>query len=310
MLTHAAVIMRDVTEGAMPVIRIVTSGFKEWTYSITLEQGNQNSKSRRDIMFKRAWIIFSFVALLLAGCGGGGSNSFSSAGTSSGTNTAVQAQGIYSGTTSTDDTFYSIVLPNDKIYAVYGTTSGNSFLLYGMITGQGKSDNGTYTANVTDFFYTGVSFSGSISASNLPGSFNGTLSESGTTTSFTGTPLPPADPWDYITFFEEPATLSDITGTWTGSLLDGSAATVTINSDGTVSGTSAGCSFSGTVAADASNENFFDVSLTFGDSPCLFPNQTATGVGIDYLLPDNVTHQLLVAVNVGTAAGTVFGASR
>jgi hypothetical protein len=270
-------------------------------------------------MFMRTWIVFSFVALLLAGCGGGGSSSFNiggtsggtSAGTNSGTNTAIQAQGVYSGTTSTHYTFYSIVLPNDKLYLVYGTTSGNSFLLYGMITGQGKSDKGTYTANVTDFFYTGVSFSGSFSASYVPGSsFNGTLTESGTTTSFTGTGLPPASPWDYGDFFDTPPSVSDISGTWTGSLLDGSSATVTINSDGTVSGVSAGCSFSGTVAADPSNENFFDLSLTFGDPPCLLPNQTATGVEVDYLLSDDVTYQLLATVNVGTTAGTVFVASR
>jgi hypothetical protein len=75
-----------------------------------------------------------------------------------------------------------------------------------------------------------------------------------------------------------------------------------------VSGASSGCSFSGTISPDSSNKNFFDVSLTFGASPCLFPNQTATGVGVEYLLSNGVTHQLLGAVTSGTSFGTVFAA--
>ena len=61
---------------------------------------------------------------------------------------------------------------------------------------------------------------------------------------------------------------------------------------------------------DASKKNFYDVSLTFGGSPCAFPNQTANGVGVEYLLSDGVTNQLLVAVAVGNSSGTVFAAER
>lgn len=260
-------------------------------------------------MFVRAWVLsFCAISLLVVGCGGSSSSSsnFNSGGNNGSTTTTGQAQGVYSGTTSLNYTFSSIVLPNDKFYAIYGTVSNNTLLLYGMVTGQGKSDAGTYTANVTDFFYTGVTFSGSIDASYVPGSsFDGTYTEPGTSETYTGTALPASD-FDYNT----PASVSDITGTWNGGLLDGSSATVTITSSGSVSGSDSGCSFSGTVTADNSNKNFFDVSLTFGGSPCLLPNQTATGVGVEYLLSDNVTHQLIAAVNVATTAGTVFFATR
>lgn len=258
-------------------------------------------------MLKRALLIsLCIFPFLVVGCGGSGSNNFGSGGTSGGTSTTGQAQGVYSGTTSLNYAFSAIVLPNDKFYAIYGTVSGNALLLYGMVAGQGKSDNGTYTANVTDFFYRGTTFSGSIDASYVPGSsFNGTLTESGMSETFSGSALPSSE-FDYNT----PASLSAITGTWDGSLLDGSSATVTINSNGRVSGSDSGCSFTGTVTADSSNKNFFDVSLTFGASPCLLPNQTATGVGVEYLLSDKVTHQLVAAVNVGTTAGTVFFAQR
>jgi hypothetical protein len=42
---------------------------------------------------------------------------------------AGQAQGVFSGTTSDGNSFQSIIPPNDKFYAIYGTTnveSGNS----------------------------------------------------------------------------------------------------------------------------------------------------------------------------------------
>jgi hypothetical protein len=223
-----------------------------------------------------------------------------------GGNTTGQAQGAYSGASSNGYTFETIVLPNDKVYAIYGTVSGDVFLIFGMITGQGTSGSTTYTASVTDFFYTGLINSGSVNATYVRGSsLNGTLTENGTNVTFTGTSLPAS------TFnFNTQASLSAISGTWTGSLMDGTATTVTITSNGTVSGSSSGCSFSGTVAADSSNKNFFNVSLTFGGSPCSLPNQTATGIGVDYLLSDGVTHQLLAAVTSGTSTGTVFVAER
>lgn len=256
------------------------------------------------MMFKKV-SIFCLVFLVLVGCGGG---NIGGGGTGGG-NTAGQAQGVYSGTASNGDSFESIVLPNDKFYGLYGMNSGNVFTVYGMITGQGTSNSGTYTAaSVTDFYYTGATYSGSLAASYVQGSsLNGTLNEpSGVgQITFTGSALP-ASSFNYNT----PASLSDISGSWTGTLLDGTTTTVTINSSGTVSGSSGGCAFSGTVAADSSNKNFFDVSLTFGGAPCLLPNQTASGVGVYYLLPDGVTHQLVAGVTVGISAGTVFFAQR
>jgi hypothetical protein len=249
-------------------------------------------------------LSFSAFSLLLLGCGGSG-GSYGGGGGGGGS-TAGQAQGAYSGTSSNGYTFETIVLPNDKFYAIYGTVSGNVFLISGMINGQGTSGSSTYTASVTDFFFTGLTNSGSITVSYVPGtSLSGTLTENGSNVTFTGTSLPPSS-----FNFNIPASLSAITGTWNGNLLDGTATTVTISSGGSVGGSSSGCSFTGTVSADNSNKNFFDVSLTFGGSPCSLPNQTATGIGVDYLLSDGVTHQLLAAVTVGTTSGTVFAAER
>jgi hypothetical protein len=177
-----------------------------------------------------------------------------------------------------------------------------------MVTGQGMSGNGTYAANVNDFLYTGQTSIDSIMASVVPGSsVGGTLTEIGKLlgVSFTGT-SPPASSFNYNT----PASLADISGSWTGTLLDGTSTTVTINSSGMMNGSASGCLFSGTVAGDPSNKNFFDVSLKFGNSPCVYLNQTATGISVDSLLPDGVTHQLMIAVTAGISVGTAFYAQR
>jgi hypothetical protein len=254
----------------------------------------------RKIMFTNV-LIFCAVSLMSVGCGtnyggnGGG-----------GGNYAGHAQGVYSGTSSNGYTFSTIVIPDDKFYAIYGTGSGNTLLLFGVVTGQGSSGNGTYTASVTDFFYTRATNSGSVNATYVAGSsLNGTLTENAIATTFTGN-AEPASSFTYNTA----ASLSAITGSWTGTLLDGTTTTVTINSNGSVSGSSSGCSFSGTVGPDISNKNFFDVSWRFGASPCSLPNLFVTGVAVEYLLSDGVTHQLLAGATAGTFFGTAFAATR
>lgn len=243
---------------------------------------------------------------MLAGCGGGGSSSSNSSNNTSQQPTPGQAQGVYSGTSSTGSSFSSIVLPNDKFYAIYGSVSGNLFLISGFIFGQGTSNNGTYTASVTDINSAAATATGSITATYTQGSsISGKLTESSTTITFTGSPNPSSS-YKY----NQAATLSEIAGTWSGDALDGLSVTVTINSDGTFSGSdSAGCSFSGTISADSSGKNFFDVSVTFGASPCALPNQSASGIAADYLLSDGVTRQLIAGVTSGSL-GTVFAADK
>lgn len=251
-----------------------------------------------------------FLALALASCGGG-SGSNGSNNNSTGTNTTPgQAQGVYEGTTSTGLTFDAIVLPSDTFYAIYGSVSGNVLFVCGMATGQGTSNNGKYTATENDFDYCGGSLltvSGNVSASYTPGStLSGSLTEGANSETFSGT-VPSASLFNYTTA----ASLSAISGSWSGTLTDGETATVNIDSLGNASGSSsAGCLFSGTIVPDSTNKNFFDVSLTFGSSPCALPNQKATGIVVDYLLSDGVTRQFLAAVNSGSSAGIVFAAQR
>jgi hypothetical protein len=84
-------------------------------------------------MFKKA-SIFCVVSLMLVGCGGNyGTSNNGGGGGGGGANYTGQAQGVYSGTSSTGYGFYTIVLPNDKFYGLYGTLTSSGWLSAGLI---------------------------------------------------------------------------------------------------------------------------------------------------------------------------------
>lgn len=250
------------------------------------------------------------VSLMLVSCGSGysGNNNASSGGGGGSAAVGNSAQdlevdGVFTGVASNGYTFTTIILPNEKLYGIYGTLSGNQLLLGGMITGQGTATGTLYNASVTDFSYTGSANSGTFSGSRFSGaSMDGSLTENGNVTTFTAA-SDLNSVWDYASPLEGPASPSAISGTWTGTLLDGMTTTVTISSTGNLTGSSSGCSFTGTVVPDSSQDDFYDVSLTFGGSPCSFPNQTANGIAVEYVLSDDVTNQLLAAVTIGNSEG-------
>jgi len=255
-------------------------------------------------MTRKMFFVLIFAVMNLVGCGGSGSSG--GGGTTPPPVTQGSPQGVYSGSTSTGETFESIILPDSTFYALYGTSSGNVFTVQGMITGQGTYTNGKYTATVTDYYYTGATYTGSVSATYVVGSsISGTVSETGNANvTFSGTPLA-----NSVYTFGTPALLSNITGTWTGYLFGNAAAEVTVAASGTFTGSSQGCTFSGTVTPDSSGSNFFDFTIKYGGSPCLLPNQTQTGVAVDYLLSDGVTRQLLAGMSSATS-GNVFIANK
>jgi hypothetical protein len=263
------------------------------------------SMSTKRIRMLKGLGVVCALALLLTGCGvTGGANSGGGKAISYG----GKAEGIYLGTTSNSNSFEIIVLPNDQYYEVYGTLTGNPYSVSGMILGQGASGNGTYTANVTNIAYTGQTTLQNVNASFATGaSIGGTLTNVGNLSgiSFTGSALPGS-----FFNFDTRASLSDLSGSWTGTLLDGTSTTFTADSNGMLNGSASGCLFSGAALADSSNHNFFDVTLTFGGAPCALGDQTATGIAVECLLTDGVTHQLVVVVTQGTGAGTTFFAQR
>jgi hypothetical protein len=112
----------------------------------------------------------------MAVANGYGSSAVASASYTIGSVASGGPQGAYFGTTSDGESFDAIILPNNEIYVLYGTISGNVFNIIGMSTGQGSSSNGTYSDSVTDYAYTGAIYPGYISGSYVPGgSISGTI---------------------------------------------------------------------------------------------------------------------------------------
>jgi hypothetical protein len=84
----------------------------------------------------------------------------------------------------------------------------------------------------------------------------------------------------YDPAFEATPSLGDLSGVYSGQAVSSSGvqvASVTINSSGQVSGRVSGCQFTG-LAGPRSDANAFDLSVSFGGSPCLFANQTLSGL--------------------------------
>ncbi len=224
--------------------------------------------------------------LLINACGGGSS-----------TLTPGEAQGVYSGTIQGQSTYTAAVTPDDKFYAFHGEGSGDYFYVDGMMAGQGRSASGSYTGTGAD--YTSTPVDGTVTATYVKGqSITGTITGGGTTTPFSVNALSGFN-------FGTPAALSDIGGTWSGSLMNGRATTVTINSTtGAVIGDAGSCNFAGTVTPDTAR-NFFKVQLTFnGDCP----TPAGTGIAISYQEGTNSRHFIIGVVD--TNSGTAFSANR
>jgi hypothetical protein len=191
-------------------------------------------------------------------------------------------------------------------YALEGYTDADLSVnaVYRLVTGQGSSASGSYTAAVTAVLED-TAFSMSLTSTYVPAtSLTGSVEVgfSGAKSTFTATALPTSQ-----IDFSAGADLSHITGTWSGHslshMLDGPSghSPLSINSTGQITSSGTGCSFTGVITPDASR-NFFNVTLTFGSAPCANPNQTLTGVAVEMLLPNGNLRQLLIVTKDGKFA--------
>lgn len=239
------------------------------------------------------------VALTMNGCGGGGNNSGGSGGS---TSSSVPLQGVYAGATTDGSTFESIILPNSQYYALYGKATDNTFVIDGMMIGSTESDNGSFSASITDYYHSGALYTGAVTGTYVPGvSVNGTVKETGNTpVSFTGTTAA-TSPFNFNT----PSSLSSVTGEWSGMFEGGISMTMTVRSNGSFSGIDEqGCSFSGTFTPDPSSKNFFDMSLTPGTG-CSESGLTTSGIAVSYPLTSGV-NQLLAGGVATTNSAVAF----
>ncbi len=243
--------------------------------------------------------ILAATLLALAGCGGGSDDNAGGAGQPP---SWTKAEGVYVGTTSTGYGLSLLVLENDVAWGMYTWNYQGSDYLIGFVQGAGVSYNGSFS--ITDGrdyqLLNDVTYKVTASGTYVPGvSIQGSVTDGSTALTFTATAAAVSG-YDY----HQPATLSAVAGTWPGFYSAGwDAGTVNVSATGAVSGaTSSGCVYGGTVAPRASGKNVYDVSITFGPSPCALPGQLATGIAVI----TSGGRQLLVAA---TTASRAYGAT-
>jgi hypothetical protein len=255
-----------------------------------------------------------FVAAALAGCGGGGDagtaiNAPLASGSTAVTNDSLRnGEGVYEGSLSNGMMHDTIVLEDGSYYSFYGTGATNAFVVKGSLQGTGTGLNGVFAStNLRDYMSDGTTASGSLGATyTAQQTFNGYVSEgSQPTVTFTGAALSATN---YI--YASTPVFSNIVGDWPLSSIAGVPTIVTIAADHTFSGSSAGCSFTGTIVARPSGKNIYNVNMTFAGAPCASPNQTGTGIALDYSVPNGKRQLLIVGADSTRANGTVFIGTR
>jgi hypothetical protein len=252
--------------------------------------------------------IFSIaIVFLLAACGGGGG------GAAGGGGSVTDPVGVWTGTNQYGNTINLMVLPDYKFYSIYGNYSSGVLVLNGFDVGNGALSGNSlsgnlkeysYTSNVNQLNATSGSFNASIGNNQITGS-----STAQVTSSFTLTPLSSYS-------FATAANLSSISGSWTGNLNDGSAATAVVSSTGQITVTvtstttlSAGCIFSGAIQAGSTGKNYYDVTLNTNNA-CPFGSQNLSGIGIQYITSSGPSEFVFAINNSTNNLGFLFSAQR
>ena len=228
------------------------------------------------------------AGLVLTACGGGGGDSTPIS------TVNASAEGIWTGPASTGTTIQLAVLENGESWGFY--TSGNTLVgtLYGATTSSGTAISGAgRDFNLGSRTVTAATYSGSVS----PKSTLSVTTSSGT--KFDGS---------YNAAYDQPASLSNLAGTYSGFGVTGSTAAqstpVTISAIGNITASGGGCAAAGTASPRTTGKNIFDVSITFTGGACALGNGTVTK-GIGYF--DTGTRQLLaMALNPAKSDGFIY----
>ncbi|MCB1954492.1 MAG: hypothetical protein KDG55_02390 [Rhodocyclaceae bacterium] len=250
--------------------------------------------------------IAAFIgAALLAGCGGGGGGSDNASGETSASTSSATAEGLWTGTTTTNRTVTGVVLDDGTFYVLYSTV-GNPSRIAGVVQGTGISTSGSFSSsNARDFNLEGLGvLPATVSASySARRTLSGNISYSGSlgSTSFSST---------YDNDYTSTPTLTTLAGSYSGQVATSSgteSVSLTIDSSGTMVATgSSGCRSAGAVRPRATG-NVFTFIVSFSGSPCLFAFQSLTGIAYY----DSASSRLYAAAPNGSRSnGVLFVGTR
>lgn len=191
------------------------------------------------------------------------------------TNTgASTAEGMWSGTLSTNRTLTAAVLDDGTYYFFYSAPA-NAAILSGLMQGNGTSASGTFSSsNTKDFAIQAAALDATLSGPFSARQFlNGTVTYAGGgATTFTSS---------FNTAYDATPTIASFAGVYQGqaSSSGGSqTATITVLSDGTFTGAEQNsCTFSGSFSLRPRG-NVVNQTLSFGGGTCFFGSASFSGI--------------------------------
>lgn len=256
----------------------------------------------------KGFLAVAVAVAALAACGGGsggGTSSSDGSGAAGGGDSGVSAQkadGLWVGSSSANRAVNLLVLDNGTYWAIYSAV-GKPSVIGGVVQGSYTvSANSFASSDGRDYNLEGdgvLSISSIVGSYQPRSSFNSQLNYASGAGSVTLNA-------NYGALYDTPATLSAVTGRFTGTAVSPAgpeSVTLTVGASGAISGTSGlGCSFSGAVAP-RSGVGAFDVSIRYNGGECLAGTSTQSGAA--YF--DAANNRLYVAgLNTSRNSGFVF----
>jgi hypothetical protein len=195
--------------------------------------------------------------------------------------TDVNPAGLYKGLTSSGRSFASLVLDDGSYYSIYSQVN-NPSIVAGGERGTVKTSGTSFSiTDAVDFNFEGLgtniaSITGTVDEKkSIQGSINYPTTSQNITFSA-----------NYSPDYELTPSISNIVGRYVGasesvgssnSVSSSDAVMFDINANGDITGSgNSGCTFSGTIKPRTSG-NAYNVTITFGASPCQYPGATITG---------------------------------
>ncbi|MDR5779166.1 hypothetical protein QCE63_06950 [Caballeronia sp. LZ065] len=250
-------------------------------------------------MRRHSSVAAASAAIILTACGGGGSDNSPSTPAPT-----PSAAGLYTGETDNNRQASVLILDDGRLYSIYSVAGNVNFIAGGVIgavaSSNGKLSNGSgIDDNLEGQGSNAVTLSGAYSAKV---SINTTiLYANGAKTTFAGA---------YDPNYDTVPMQATVTGTFKGeSMTNGGRdpnVTLTADATGSITGTGAGCTFTGSIKPHASG-NVYDLTISFGGGTCAYPNATASGVAV---MSGTTMRAELQTLQSPTKAGVLFVGAR
>lgn len=269
------------------------------------------------------WNRFS-VSLVATACLAAGIGLLPGCGGSTAPDSITVLEGLWQGNRSSATLMATSILHDGQFWMVYGTANPSSAPssspagantwagfsnVEGFVQGIGSVASMRFNSiDALDFPSTQNVTPVTVTAPYAAGkSLNGSISSSNGTAAFTSAPAPTVAYQYNIS-----AKLTDVVGTWTGTVVPGAIATATIDAASGLKVTNGACILSGSInprAPGITGDNVFDIELTAG-SACKDAQVKYRGIGLLQAMNNAKSQFILMSKSIANDKSLVFFASR